>query len=234
MREVDLLISILGSPDMADIPRQVVGLRLDQLRMAASNSVCGLGRTLFLPSLKGKHLILGPNFAFWNDLQSKSYFEHQATVYFTIASIIQGLRRGRTVFSNSLPLKEGYVVKKLDPLLFDRFNEGVIHAAILRAAKPSELDYSNDEYASKVIVSLIERMISRPDDPESESLPEFLLALCTFKLQVKLDYFSSIPDMGESLAETDYPMAVQLLKRLKAMLIKKSGVDSINYDQALF
>jgi hypothetical protein len=233
-REKDLLKVMLGSPDMLEETKVVLNQRLDQLNSAASKSVCGLGRELFLKSHNGFHMQLSPNFAFWNSSYNKDFYEYQATVYFTIASMIQGLRRRRTDKHDRLPLKEGYVVKRLDPLLFDRFNEGIIHASILRSAKSSELDYSNDDYASKVVVSLIERMFLNLSATESESLSEFLLALCTFRLQVKLDHFKSIPDMGESLSEQDYPLLFQLLKRLKIMLIKKSGNEVFDYDQARF
>lgn len=233
-REKDLLTAMLGSPDMLEGTKVAINQRLEQLNGAASKPTSGLGKELFLKSLNGDHMMLSPNFAFWNSPHNKDIYEYQATVYFTIASMIQGLRRRRTDKSDHLPLKEGYVVKRLDPLLFDRFNEGIIHASILRAAKPSELDYSNDDYASKVVVSLIERMFFNLEAAESEALPEFLLALCTFRLQVKLDHFKSIPDMGQSLTEQDYPLLFQLLKRLKFMLIKKSGKDVFDYEQARF
>lgn len=159
------------------------------LRSAASFHNQGLGEKLFLKSPQNQPLELGPTFAFWNKGDNDHYFKHQATVYFTISSVLQRLR---TVAKDSgaVPLGKGYIIRQLDPLLFDRFNEGIIQASILRTAKSRELDYSAADDKSRIVGSLIERMLKLPEAEESKGLPEILLALCTKKLQVKKDHLT--------------------------------------------
>jgi len=140
-------------------------------------------------------MILGATFAFWDKLDYQESFEHHSTVYYTISSILQRLR---TVAKKTgiVPLGEGYIIRQLDPLMFDRFNEGVIQACILRAAKPRELDYSSDDNQSRIVVSLIERMLVMSNADESEGLPEFLMALCTKKLQIRTDHLLGLQSHG--------------------------------------
>jgi len=175
--------------------KSIIDSRMTSLRRASSLEVKGLGDELFLRSPNDKKMILGATFAFWDKLDNKESFEHQSTVYYTISSILQRLR---TVAKKTgiAPLGEGYIIRQLDPLMFDRFNEGVIQACILRAAKPRELDYSSDDNQSRIVGSLIERMLVTPDTNESEGLPEFLMALCTKKLQIRTDHLLGLQSHG--------------------------------------
>ncbi|MEY8198632.1 MAG: hypothetical protein RPS47_05280 [Colwellia sp.] len=188
------------------------------LREAGEETCEGIGDSIFMPSLSGGSMKLGPTFAFWNEKDTKDPYAHQATVYFTISSILQGLRY-KSARHVQAPLGKGYVLNQIDPLLFDRFNEGVIHASILRSSKPSELDFSADDSNSRIVGSLIEKMIKEPDQPTSEALPEFLLALCTKKLQIKDDHITNIK--GLTLDSNKYPMAWILLEYTNLCLFNK-------------
>ncbi|MFG1498405.1 hypothetical protein ABMA57_17360 [Saccharospirillum sp. HFRX-1] len=161
-----------------------INKRDNHLKISRSVEKMGLGERLFIDSPSQKHLELGANFAFWNKEDSDVSFKNQGTIYFTISSILQTLRTEKNK-SGIAPLGKGYIIRQLDPLIFDRFNEGVIQASFLRAARPSELNYSSDNYASEIILSLLLRMIEHPEQKESEALPEFLLALCLNKLQIE-------------------------------------------------
>ena len=60
----------------------------------------------------------------------------QSEIYFIISSILNDLR-------NKGVFKQGeYVRNLIDPGNFVRFNDGIIQACFLRAAKSPELDYS--------------------------------------------------------------------------------------------
>jgi hypothetical protein len=104
-------------------------------------------------------------------------------------------------------------------LLFDRFNEGIIQSSVLRAAKPRELNYSADDRSSAIVGSLIEKMIKKPDEPSSEALPEFLMALCVGTLQIKPDHISNINNI--SFDKRKYPLSWILLEYLKTTLFGK-------------
>jgi hypothetical protein len=152
----------------------IIELREQQLKNATSADVKGLGEKLYIPSPKGEHLVLGKTFAFWDKADNNKTFNHQATVYFTISSVLQNLRT--TPDKNGIiPLGEGYVIRQLDPLLFDRFNEGVIQASILRSAKPKELDYSASDTKSQIVGTLIERMLEHPEVMNQQDYRSFYL-----------------------------------------------------------
>lgn len=190
------------------------------LRGASSFDNQGLGEELFLKSPKNQPLVLGPTFAFWNKGDNDQYFKHQATVYFTISSVLQRLR---TVAKDSgaVPLGKGYIIRQLDPLLFDRFNEGIIQASILRTAKSRELDYSAADDKSRIIGSLIERMLMFPEAEESHGLPEILLALCTKKLQVKKDHLIGFND--NQVNKENHPMTWMLVEYVRQSLLSQTN-----------
>ncbi|EMN7208293.1 hypothetical protein WB854_000677 [Vibrio parahaemolyticus] len=190
------------------------------LRGASSFEKQGLGEELFLKSPKNEPLVLGPTFAFWNKGDNNDYFKHQSTVYFTISSVLQRLR---TVEKNNgiAPLGAGYIIRQLDPLLFDRFNEGIIQASILRAAKSRELDYSAADDKSRIIGSLIERMLMFPEAEESRGLPEILLALCTKKLQVKKDHLTGFNI--HKVDKNNHPMTWILVEYVNQLLLSQTN-----------
>ncbi|WP_268809593.1 hypothetical protein, partial [Vibrio parahaemolyticus] len=190
------------------------------LRGASSFEKQGLGEELFLKSPKNEPLVLGPTFAFWNKGDNNDYFTHQSTVYFTISSVLQRLR---TVEKNNgiAPLGAGYIIRQLDPLLFDRFNEGIIQASILRAAKSRELDYSAADDKSRIIGSLIERMLMFPEAEESRGLPEILLALCTKKLQVKKDHLTGFNI--HKVDKNNHPMTWILVEYVNQLLLSQTN-----------
>ena len=222
VREQETLKKILGLSRNTEASTAAINDRESFLRTITSKDKQGAGVELFLQSPIGKAMILGKTFAFWNEADSQSEFDHQATVYFTISNILQGLRYSKPG-RDLAPLKDGYILKQLDPLLFDRFNEGVIQASVLRAAKPKELDYSADDNSSNVVGSLIERMIMYPDISTSEALPEFLMALCSGKLQVKKDHIKNFPTL--TLDPNKYPLTWALFEYAKDLLFNKKIED---------
>ena len=106
-------------------------------------------------------------------------------------------------------------------------NEGIIQSSVLRAAKARELDYSASDSKSRIIGSLIERMIKYPDSKESEALPEFLLALCTGKLQIKKDHISRLKDV--EFNAKDYPVLFMLGELVKVNVFNKGTEASANF-----
>lgn len=196
--------------------KPIIEQRLIQIKGASSINTGGLGEHVFLKSPAGKDLVLGKTFAFWNKGDNDHEFKHQSTVYFTISSVLQRLRT-KAKNNGTIPLGSGYIIRQLDPLLFDRFNEGIIQASVLRSAKPRELDYSADDAKSRIIGSLIERMLKLPETEESTGLPEILLALCTRKLQIKKDHLLGFDT--HSLDKVKHPMSWMLVEYVKQLLL---------------
>lgn len=225
-REQDVLGQVRSLARNTKASLKFIRKRENYLRKVTKNDVQGAGEQLFLLSPLGKPMVLGKTFAFWNEEDSRAEFSHQATVYFTISNILQGLRYSKSL-RDIAPLKEGYILKQLDPLLFDRFNEGIIQASVLRAAKPKELDYSADDNSSNIVGSLVERMINFPEATTSEALPEFLLALCSGKLQIKKDHIKNLPQL--QISSRKYPLAWILLEYAKDLLFKEGVEESIPF-----
>lgn len=222
-KEIELL-KILEAKHSSDKKLlRTIELRSKRLKEASSSTKKGLGRDLFMPSPAGKHLVLGKTFAFWNKADNSDEFYHHATVYFTVSSVLQRLRTVAKAGGHA-PLGRGYIIRQLDPLLFDRFNEGVIQASILRSAKSRELDYSADDAKSRVVGSLIERMLQDPEAEDSNGLPEFLFALCIKRLQVKKDHLLGFD--RHRLIKDKHPMVWMLAEHVKDTLLNNGGDDA--------
>lgn len=82
-------------------------------------------------------------------------------------------------------IQEEHIRTLLDPINFNRFDDGIIQAAILRAASPNELNYKLDKSHSLTMMNILIKMIDNHEDElSSEGLIEFLLALATKKLKL--------------------------------------------------
>lgn len=146
---------------------------------------------VFLPSgpQLGNALVLNVDFAFWDGKYAPSTF--QAEVLATIATILQNARTNK-LRSSVQQLRSPLLMHvALDPENFARFNEGIIQAALLRAALPSELDYRGDIQASAYMATLLGRIAARFDLPQMATL-EFLAAIATKRLQLNPDDTASI------------------------------------------
>jgi len=169
-----------------DIKLHFVSERLKFLREATSDLKRGVGDNIYLPTPDGKQLFLRKSFAFWNSTENSTECLNQGIVHYTIASVLQGLRHGKSRDNSNAPLQESYIVNQLSPMAFDRYNDGIIQAALLRNAKPKELDFSKDRNNSAIITNLICHAIETisKNDNNSDALNEFLMALCIKNLKI--------------------------------------------------
>jgi hypothetical protein len=138
---------------------------------------------LFLPSSSqlDEELILNVDFAFWNG--GYKPFSYQAEVLGTIGTVLQNARTSE-LRSAAQQLRSPLLMHvALDPENFARFNEGIIQAALLRAALPSELDYRGDVQASAYMATLLGRVAAKFDQPQMATL-EFLNALATKRMRL--------------------------------------------------
>lgn len=131
--------------------------------------------------LATEELQLNKDFSFWKNNYEAGCFHGE--VLGTISTILQNARTAalrQEVHRLRSPLLKHVT---LDPENFSRFNEGVIHASLLRAALPSELDYRGDSLASEYMAEFLVRMASRFDQLQQATL-EFLVAIAIGRLQL--------------------------------------------------
>lgn len=183
------------------------------LASSASKTQRGLTNELFLRDVNGNNLNLRPGFAFYNfDYQQGDI--NQAEVMFTIMSVLHYVRQDRGVdFGSRADVADRLV---LDPICFERFNDGVIQAALLRATRRTELDYSIAPEKSKQMALILEAILRNAESESGEAALEFLLALATGKLQLtdedfrRLETEQPLGDIDHDLASALWRQAVQV------------------------
>lgn len=127
-------------------------------------------------------LELHPGFKLWESVVDPYPSEHPSVLLFaTIAFLLQNARTDSSLPEKDRlsPLSNRRVV--LDPENFFRYNDSLIQIALLRAAFPSELDYSDHSEHSASIHYLIQRAIQVW---QRSLVYEFLLALASRRLQI--------------------------------------------------
>lgn len=168
---------------LSDTPEKLPNLLADRARTLESAS----SDDLFLTSATGQSLKLRETFAFWGGLQLRTQDSSQADVYWTIQAILHDLRmRGDSGLATT------YHSTLISPVCFDRYNDGVIQACLLRAAKPIELNYAVDEIYSRQMTDIIISIIKNWDNPQGEASLEFLLALWAGQIKLLDDHLNEI------------------------------------------
>lgn len=183
--ELEVLNGILNNSEGEDL-RGIVESRIAAIRHGSAgleSAYCGMRDELFWPSQSGTPLQLRRGFAFF-DFEYAEGVRHvtQADVYLTIVGILHGLRT-RVPRLRSLRQTE-HVRTVLSPRNFDRFNDGVIQAAILRAARPAELDYSASPSLSSEMRRVLEVIFDAASNEAGEAAREFALAIAMSRLNL--------------------------------------------------
>ncbi|AZA82239.1 hypothetical protein C1637_09575 [Chryseobacterium lactis] len=176
IRESDFLKQILEESDEIC---NVIKERISTLDSFSSSQVKGGSNNIFYNSIDGKELRIRQNSAFFND---NSYYQNicQSDIYFTISCILNNMRTDK----NKVLYQTSFVRNLLTPLVFNRFNDGVIQASILRAAKDEELNYSISENTSLEMLSLLLTFLKHKHEYQGEAVYEFLYALSIGKLRL--------------------------------------------------
>ncbi|MFC3711019.1 hypothetical protein ACFOMD_00460 [Sphingoaurantiacus capsulatus] len=159
--------------------RPIVMGRIERLGSAAAPLI----DDLFVASRAAHPLKLQQGFVFWPDgLADKS---SQADVFFTIASVLQFLRASAEKPGVRAALRDNWFQQTLlAPGNFGRFNDGVIQASLLRAARPCELNYAADPAASREMQRIVRRIVEASDKDRGEAAYEFLLALASGRMHL--------------------------------------------------
>jgi len=185
--------------------------RLEALRESGTVKNRGMDNGLFWPSLFGPQLVLRPNFAFYQFPQPSVV--SQADVFFVIIAILHGLRV-KDGADQSLRQHE-HVRRVISPRNFERFNDGIIQASLLRAAHTAELDYSTSSVHSDDMAQILDSILEQRMSETGEAAIEFLLALAMRKMRLGDSDVRLLVDKHAS-AMVD-PISKQLWQLIRAM-----------------
>lgn len=177
-REKDLLIKLDAFGD--DCSALIKG-RAAQL---ADEKGSGLSVQAFWPSsFTQKEMKLTDGFAFVNgkeDVKKASTVD----IFLTILWILQNAREGAKI-KDAKRLESGELQQVLlTPDVFSRYDDGIIQAAFLRAALPTELDYSAHETYSAAMADIILRVAIGYSHERGEAAMEFIIALAIEKIRL--------------------------------------------------
>lgn len=143
------------------------------------------GDELFLEGCNGA-LKLRNNFAFWP--VEKCNNASQADVFVTAAALLENMRNGDA--KNKL-INDVHSHSVIGTETFGRYNDGVIQAAILRAAYREELNYAGSVSESASMSSFILQLVDLWDQNQGEAVNEFLLALATQRIKLHHDHIDA-------------------------------------------
>jgi len=191
-----------------DVPIDIE-TRITRLREATAD---GLIDDLFWKSLDGAALHLRSDFALISDARNDPAAT-QADLFAVFVILLSNLRHNPK--ANQRLAHNAYERAVLIPGNFDRFNDGVLQACMLRAARPRELAYGACDFQiSEQMYEVLCHALPNQDVPEkSEALAEFMIALITSRMtlhQVHLQHFcNKLKEVRGSLGEvvnifTDY------------------------------
>lgn len=191
--------------------------RIEIIDASLSTKEKGLANSLFYPNTANEELALRKGFAFF---KFQDYTKHvsQADIYFTISAVINTLRNSDD-YEHCLRQSE-FVRNIIDPQNFNRYNDGIIQASILRSARPSELSYHIDEELSGDIKDILEKVIEKHKTPQGEGLIEFLYAISIEKLTLKKEHLLLVSDKLNSIKNNELVQAFNLYIK-EAILAEK-------------
>jgi len=145
-------------------------------------------------------LRIQPGFVFWHAKTSGNpERSSQADVYYTISSVLQALRTNPPTPGGRALRTNWFQQTRLDPANLGRFNDGVIQASILRAARPVEIDYSMKDDFAREAGRAICRIMDAAHKPRGEAACEALIAIGSDRLRLPKDELERILENRETL-----------------------------------
>ena len=174
------------------------------LRQRTLQQLSLAGNSLFLPKIDGNHLELRHDSVLFEEKYGE--ISHVA-IYVQVAAALQRARDrqlvdDKTILPEALCFESNpFIDTVIDPDTFSRFNDGVIQAAILRAASHAELNYSRDSKLSRHMLTIFSGIIQSRDRPRGEAVLEFMLAAFLKKLRLDKDHFGELEHLIQRQAE---------------------------------
>lgn len=176
-------------------------------RATAIGKVDPVGALALLPSgpKTDEPLQIRTGFAYW----PKGYAAQpcQAEILGTVGVLLQRAREHERVPEERSLSSSSFRHVLLHPENFTRFNDGVLQAALLRNAYPSEIDYRGDHAASDFMKAVVLRALARATEESGEAVLEFLLALALRRLQLADVHLDQI--VAEATGATGRPGTLQ-------------------------
>lgn len=170
--------------DWSDAEGETAPLELTTRRKQLSEATAnGLTSNLFWPDSTGKALRIRTNFVLLPTKDGASALD-QVDIFVVVSALLNNVRQLEA--SDSLRSCQ-YQRKVLAPSNFVRFNDGVIQAALLRAARNGELNYvaTEDSKYSANMTDHILKMVDKVASEDGEALTEFLFAIATGTLRLE-------------------------------------------------
>lgn len=177
-------------------PSNFIDNRLAIINEFASKENKGGTEKIFYSDLQGTELKIRKNSAFFNNNDYHNSI-NQSDVYFTISCVLNNMRNNKV---DGL-YQTNFVKNLLDPFIFNRFNDGIIQAAILRAAKNEELNYSFSAKNSEDMLMLLKTFIKHRDEYQGEAIIEFLYALAIGKLRLFKDHYQLLIEVLDNIED---------------------------------
>jgi len=197
-----LAIGIGTSKTFEDETMLMQSLGLDSLpgplreRIRCIEGCFGISDGPFLEATnaESESLKLRPDFAFWRPSYDPRKC-HGAGVFATVAAMLQRAREFQGFSREDARLSsDAFQQVVLDPENFARFNDGIIQAALLRAAYPHELNYASIPEASFRMCSILTQIFTMNHRKQGEASLEFAVALATKRLQLAANHKRQLID----------------------------------------
>jgi len=171
----------------------------------------------FLMTPRGKEMKISEGFVFFEEGSAIAcqYGEvDQAIIFLTMSSALQCAREHDNHLLRLCP--NGYESVVLAPECFLRFNDPILQACLLRAALPSELDYSASPALSKIMKEFLLKVFSRATDSYGDAALEFVAAIAVGSLKLtEEDMDDLLKKSMEELQEPSSLLGFLLLARQK-------------------
>ena len=206
-QEIYLLNEFFVWLDAQDIPRP--GEFVDRVTYLTEIPRDGMSNRLFWPNSSCKELSIRPDFTLL-DTRGGSRELSQADIYVVVSAVFHSLRQG--VKGKPKLEYKTYSRSVISPDNFQRLNDGIIQAAMLRAACDYELAYGSSDFnVSKRMRNLLLSFVNKADEEDGEALMEFLLAMAskrltlhqnhTHEVMTAVDISSNVPDYYKLFAK---------------------------------
>lgn len=168
----------LASPSAVGVDQAVVNASVDLANGLIQGAFNG-----FLPTSTGAPLGLTEGVVFFGEeFKTSSSQVPVSTTYATMTSVLQA---ARDLSNRTNQLKPtGYESVVLSPENFLRFNDNLLQACILRAAHPSELDYSSSPHLSRLMKEFLLKLFARHQHSYGAASLEFAAALACGRLRL--------------------------------------------------
>jgi hypothetical protein len=162
---------------------QLWGSTLVSSSMNAAMRVLEENSDGFLPNTDGAALALTEGFVYWQtSTEQLEAADQKAASYLAISSVVQNAREYENSAKRLRSTLHETVV--LDPENFLRFNDGILHACLLRSTKSFELDYSMSPDFSQSMREILEKIFSNHSKKYGEAAIEFAAALASGHLRL--------------------------------------------------